>query len=190
MKKSSSSDLVKPFLAVILVTVGVPVFTHAAMTSEVTQSLSAESSTSLSEDLEYNRFEPRSLQYDLFDAQEFVQMRRERRIPVGDVVPAASENAPEQTSSSVAPCDQTQSSSSQPVSQILDYYSQLSDTQRRDLRLQLRIGACPFDADTQYRLLCEAMLKAQTLIHQVQVGPRNPQQTQDQFLRSGGDISQ
>ncbi len=183
--KSPSLDLVKPFLAIVLVTVAVPVITHAAMSSSTAELVTVESSSS--EDLEYNRFQPRGDQRELFDAEEFIQMRHDRRNTFeGDV----EEVQTEESSSSTAPCETAVSSSHAAAPGVLDYYGEMSLAQRADLRLHLRTGVCPFNSDIRYRMLCEAMLKTQGLIREVQVGPRNSEQTEDQFLRSGGDINQ
>jgi hypothetical protein len=171
--KNSSSDLVKPLFAIMLVTVAVPMITHAAMGSTL-------------ESTEYDGFNPRGTQRELFDAEEFIQMRHDRRNTFeGDVEEVQSEE-----SSSTAPCETAASSSHAATPSVLDYYGELTLSQRADLRLHLRTGVCPFNSDVRYRMLCETMLKTDGLIREVRVGPRNSEQTEDQFLRSGGDINQ
>ncbi len=166
MKKNTKNalSLVQPMLAVIVVTVAVPLLTHAATVTD----------------------------RDLFNGQNFrtqVRTQNAKRNGVAVPIPVAK---PQQSQSSVNPCTAVSSSASSASSVTkLDFYRDLTTAQQSDLRRQLRSGACPYSgADPAYTALCLDLLGKEGVFKETRVGPRSPRQTEEQFKKSGGDIGQ
>lgn len=111
--------------------------------------------------------EPKPLQNHLFDASEFRLLKRKARSEkfIQDKRGSSSSSS----TSSMDPCDATQSANTEGMLQLED----LSTSQRETMRRQLRSGACPQEAMYEYRMLCERLLKEQK--HRAPMrGPKNP----------------
>ncbi len=175
MKKQQ--QYLKPMLAVIAITVAVPMITSAAVRPSYRELHNAAARTTSSEI--HNKFTPRDMQLDLFDAKEFRLQRREKYSSLGylpTVTPNdASSLKKSATQSSVNPCDTTASSVAPAVKKELRF-NDLTSAQQIDLRTQLRVGGCPFAVDEGYQKLCEKMLKAQGSKYEVREGLTNSEQ--------------
>ncbi len=113
---------------------------------------------------------PKSTNFQLFDESEFRQLRREVRKEIVPIVTTKEEP----TLHLAAPCDPAKSA--MPIQEEKSLrYQDLSSTEREALRLQLRIGGCPQQADPGYKALCESMLKTQEAKKSLK-GLRHPSQ--------------
>ncbi len=109
--------------------------------------------------------------YDLFDPAKYLLKRRMHEAAPEQQSSTSSSAASEAT---VSPCGTSASASSVSVKKQLTM-GDLTSTERDTLRKQLRNRACPQEADSDYKALCERMLK-QLPARESLDGLKNPNQ--------------
>ncbi len=157
-KKSAEHAIVQPILASILLATALPLVSLVSARSETIVDDSPEGVLS-SNDFQYKLFRPRENQTKLFDPLEFRKLMRanhqdgEGPAQVEVEVPASE---PASSQPAINPCD-PEAVSSAPAAEETKALKleDLSTNELNDLRRQLRIGGCPYDVATGYRLLCE-----------------------------------
>ena len=157
-KKSHEQTIVQTMLVSVALATAVPLVTLVFAQSDD----QANTHSSSSDDaIVYKQFHDREDQTKLFNAAEFRKAARARYDKNGFTVSSSA------TSSQPAlpPCNPAATSSvpsaEAPVHDAALQLQDLDAQQQRDLRMQLRIGGCPFDALPGYRELCESLLKDQ-----------------------------
>lgn len=103
---------------------------------------------------------PKSTQFELFDADKFRILRRKAREDRGTPVKSETKHEAPKT---LVPCEPSSEDNGETATETEAKlrYDDLSDVEKDALRKQLRIGGCPQDALPGYKALCEAMLKTQ-----------------------------
>jgi hypothetical protein len=153
-KKGVHVSFVQPILASILMATSIPLVTLASARTDA--DVGADSPI-------FQIYNPRADQSGLFDRVEF---RKAHRMRYMDESSSASSVRSSKAASSVSPCAdvQEEEGASSSAGTMLRY-DDLTDTQKAELRKQLRIGGCPYDVLPGYRELCELMLEQRQSVH-------------------------
>lgn len=114
----------------------------------------------------------KSTYHQLFELRSF---RLQQRLNRQDTVPAsATESHP--AAKTVPPCVPVDADAQAEVEVKRHLiFEDLNMQQREVLRMQLRIGGCPQDAEPEYKALCESMLKRQ-VAPETKAGLKHPEQ--------------
>lgn len=155
-------SFMQPILASMLLATSVPLISLASARSNADTG----STTPV-----YQQFTPRSDQTGLFDRAAQRRAHRDRYAPQSANTSSVSSSS--SADAEVAPCASATSASTSSASTMLRY-DDLSDSEKSELRKQLRIGGCPYDVLPGYRQLCELMLKQRQEIYGRPSAPRAP----------------
>lgn len=170
LRTSFERRAVQPLLLLVLVAMSLPLMTLAAIEA--------------TETLQYGKPET-------FDTTEFRRMVREHRKNLEDLpVEDDDADAVEETRPAVQPCNpaapvQEDSAVGSDETTILKW-GDLTNTEKYQMRINLKHGGCPNTVLPGYRELCQILLKAKGSPYKVRAGLRPAAQTQEEFLKSGG----
>lgn len=150
-KQPVHASFVQPIMMSMLLAVAVPLVSLASARTNADTGASTPV---------YEQYTPRTDQSGLVDKAALRRAHRERYAPETNQAPSSSASS-DAAASADSPCitmpkQQSQSSSLSPT---MFRYDDLTDTQKAELRKQLRIGGCPYDVLPGYMELCELMLK-------------------------------
>jgi hypothetical protein len=168
-KKPIHLSIIQPMLASVLMATSIPLVTLAATRTDA--DVGAGSPV-------YQNYNPRADQTALFDQ---VALRKAHRMRYGSSSSVANTSSSvSSATSSLPPCAAPEAASTDAEgvqsSDSMLRYDDLSDTEKAELRKQIRIGGCPYDVLPGYRQLCELMLKQHRAIHPAAVPSADAEQ--------------